>query len=111
VHSLLTTVSEELPDVPLYFNLHDTCKLLRTTAPRSEVFRSALVNAGFRVSGTHAHPLGMKTDAPWEVVWDVMRCWVKEHPVKKPAAGSAGVCVFFWGGGAARADRALAEPA
>jgi hypothetical protein len=64
-----------------------------------------------RVSGTHAHPLGMKTDAPWEVVWDVMRCWVKEHPVKKPAAGSAGGCVFFWGGGAARADRALAEPA
>lgn len=23
VHSILTNVSEELPDVPLYFNLHD----------------------------------------------------------------------------------------
>jgi len=48
VHSILTAVSEELPDVPLYFNLHDMCKTLRTTAPRSEVFRSALVNAGYR---------------------------------------------------------------
>ena len=42
------------------------------------------------VSGTHANPLGVKTDAPWAAVWDVMRCWVADHPVKKPAPGSAG---------------------
>ena len=45
------------------------------------------------MSGTHANPLGIKTDAPWSVVWDIMRCWVGEHPVKTPAPGSAGVCV------------------
>ncbi|PRW58454.1 tRNA (guanine(26)-N(2))-dimethyltransferase 2 [Chlorella sorokiniana] len=89
VHSILTNVSEELNDVPLYFNLHDMCKTLRTSAPRSEVFRSALINAGYRVSGTHANPLGVKTDAPWDVIWDIMRCWVKEHPVKPPQPGSA----------------------
>ena len=38
--------------------------------------------AGYRVSSTHANPLGTKTDAPWEVVWDIMRAWVKDHPVK-----------------------------
>ena len=38
---------------------------------------------GYRVSGTHANPLGMKTDAPWDVIWDVMRAWVADHPVKK----------------------------
>lgn len=43
-----------------------------------------------RVSGTHANPLGVKTDAPWNVVWDIMRCWVKEHPVKPPQPGSSG---------------------
>lgn len=90
LHSLLTTVSEELPDVPLYFSLHDVCKTLRTTPPRSDIFRSALVNAGYRVSGTHANPLGIKTDAPWNVVWDIMRCWVQQHPVKKSQPGSAG---------------------
>ncbi len=46
--------------------------------------------ACLRVSGTHANPLGIKTDAPWSVVWDIMRCWVKDHPVKKPTPGSAG---------------------
>jgi tRNA G26 N,N-dimethylase Trm1 len=39
--------------------------------------------AGYRVSGTHANPLGMKTDAPWDVIWDIMRAWVADHPVKK----------------------------
>ena len=38
---------------------------------------------GYRVSGTHANPLGMKTDAPWDVIWDIMRAWVADHPVKK----------------------------
>ncbi|KAL4859544.1 putative tRNA (guanine(26)-N(2))-dimethyltransferase 2 [Chlorella vulgaris] len=89
LHSLLTAVSEELEDVPLYFSLHDVCKTIKTMPPRANVFRSALVNAGYRVSGTHANPLGIKTDAPWDVVWDVMRCWVRDHPGKAPAAGSS----------------------
>ena len=48
LHSILTAVSEELPDAPLYFNLHDMCKTLRSAAPKADVFKSALVNAGYR---------------------------------------------------------------
>jgi tRNA (guanine26-N2/guanine27-N2)-dimethyltransferase len=48
LHSLLTAVSEELEDVPLYFSLHDVCKTIKTMPPRANVFRSALVNAGYR---------------------------------------------------------------
>lgn len=44
--------------------------------------------SGYRVSDTHANPVGVKTDAPWEVIWDVMRCWIKEHPVKPHAPES-----------------------
>ena len=51
LHSLLTAAGEELPDCPLYLNLHDVCKTLRATVPRSDVFRSALVNAGYRWAG------------------------------------------------------------
>lgn len=40
------------------------------------VFRSAVINAGYRISGTHVNPLGLKTDAPMDVIWDIMRCWV-----------------------------------
>ena len=43
-----------------------------------------------RVSGTHANPLGIKTDAPPSVVWDIIRCWVADHPVKPPKEGSYG---------------------
>lgn len=46
VISHLTAVSEELPDVPLYFSLHDVCKTVKCTPPKAEVLRSALINAG-----------------------------------------------------------------
>jgi len=46
LNSLLTLALEELADVPLYYNLHDLAKLLKTQAPPQDTFRSALVNAG-----------------------------------------------------------------
>ena len=39
------------------------------------------------MSSTHANPLGTKTDAPFEVIWDIMRAWVKDHPVKAMVRG------------------------
>ena len=49
--SLLTLALEELPDVPLYYNVHDLCKILKAVAPSQDAFRSALVNAGRPPSG------------------------------------------------------------
>ena len=93
VQGLLASVLDELPDAPLYFDLHAVAKTLRCSAPRAETIRSALLNAGFRASGTHCSPLGVKTDAPWAAVWDIMRCWVAEHPAKPPP-GSAGALIL-----------------
>lgn len=94
IRALLTTAHEELPDVPLYINLHDACKTLRCTPPRAEYVRSALVNAGYRVSSTHANPLGIKTDAPFDVFWDIMRCWIADHPIKNLPPDSAGAKIL-----------------
>jgi tRNA (guanine26-N2/guanine27-N2)-dimethyltransferase len=93
VQGLLASVLDELPDAPLYFDLHAVAKTLRCSAPRAETIRSALVNAGFRASGTHCSPLGVKTDAPWSAIWDIMRCWVAEHPAKPPP-GSSGALIL-----------------
>ncbi len=41
--------------------------------------RSALLHAGYRVSLSHACKNAVKTDAPAEVLWDVIRCWVSDH--------------------------------
>eukprot|EP00195_Chlamydomonas_chlamydogama_P004170 CAMPEP_0202922836 /NCGR_PEP_ID=MMETSP1392-20130828/78133_1 /ASSEMBLY_ACC=CAM_ASM_000868 /TAXON_ID=225041 /ORGANISM="Chlamydomonas chlamydogama, Strain SAG 11-48b" /LENGTH=576 /DNA_ID=CAMNT_0049616487 /DNA_START=1623 /DNA_END=3353 /DNA_ORIENTATION=+ len=76
---LLTMVAEELPDSPLYYDLHDVCKTVKCQPPKSEVFRSALLNAGYRVSCSHANPLAIKTNAPSSVFWDIIRCWIQEH--------------------------------
>jgi len=27
--------------------------------------------------------MALKTDAPPEVIWDIMRCWVKKNPITK----------------------------
>ncbi|KFK37699.1 hypothetical protein AALP_AA3G017300 [Arabis alpina] len=82
IYAVLTTVSEELLDVPLFLSLHNLCATLKCISPSAAMFRSAVINANYRISGTHVNPLGMKTDAPMEVIWDIMRCWVKNHPIK-----------------------------
>ena len=55
-----------------------------------DMLTGAHVVAGFRVSSTHANPLGVKTDAPFSAVWDIIRCWVQDHPVKAHDADSYG---------------------
>jgi tRNA (guanine26-N2/guanine27-N2)-dimethyltransferase len=81
LHGLLTSVSEELLDVPLYYTLPDLCQTLHCTSPKMSDVQAALVNAGYRVSNQHKEPTAIKTDAPNDVVWDILRCWVKKHPI------------------------------
>ena len=88
IQSIMTMVCEELPDAPLFMDLHQMSATVKSTAVRSADFRSALVNAGYRVSSSHCNPNGVKTDAPLALLWDVMRAWVELHPVKKQDEGS-----------------------
>ncbi|GFY82918.1 N2,N2-dimethylguanosine tRNA methyltransferase [Actinidia rufa] len=94
ISAVLTTISEELPDVPLFLSLHNLCATLKCTSPSAVIFRSAVINAGYRISGTHVNPLGLKSDAPMDVIWDIMRCWVKNHPVKAQPPELAGSVIL-----------------
>ncbi|CAG7890984.1 unnamed protein product [Brassica rapa] len=87
IYAVLTTISEASCEiyVPLFLSLHNLCATLKCISPSAAMFRSAVINANYRISGTHVNPLGMKTDAPMEVIWDIMRCWVKNHPIKAQA--------------------------
>uniref|UniRef100_A0A8B9FLC9 tRNA (guanine(26)-N(2))-dimethyltransferase n=1 Tax=Amazona collaria TaxID=241587 RepID=A0A8B9FLC9_9PSIT len=53
------------------------------TAPLCAPPSSALLHAGYRVSLSHACRTAVKTDAPPAVLWDILRCWVRLHPVKR----------------------------
>ena len=46
VASVLTSVAEELQDMPLYYDLHALCKTVHCSPPPADVLRSAIVNAG-----------------------------------------------------------------
>lgn len=41
------------------------------------VCSSALLNAGYKVSGSHACAGSIKTNAPNSFIWDMMRAWVQ----------------------------------
>ncbi|WJX70697.1 methylamine--glutamate N-methyltransferase [Trifolium repens] len=94
ISAILNTISEELPDVPLFLSLHSLSSTLKCTSPSAVLFRSAVINAGYRISRTHVCALGLKSDAPMDVIWDIMRCWVKNHPIKGQPADLPGSIIL-----------------
>lgn len=83
LHGLLTCVSEEIPDAPLYYTLPSLSHTMHCASPPILMFYSAIRNAGYQASAYHKEPNAIKTTAPPDVVWDIMRGWCKEHPVSK----------------------------
>ncbi|CAH6813381.1 Trmt1 [Phodopus roborovskii] len=83
IQGVLSVVTEELPDVPLYYTLDQLSSTIHCNTPSLLQLRSALLHAGFRVSLSHACKNAVKTDAPPLALWDIMRCWEKECPVKR----------------------------
>ncbi|XP_063674061.1 tRNA (guanine(26)-N(2))-dimethyltransferase-like isoform X2 [Bolinopsis microptera] len=79
---MLTLAEEELPDIPLFYELSTLSKTIHCTCPPLAIFRSAILNAGYRVSLSHVCPKSIKTNAPPSVVWDVMRRWALDNGAK-----------------------------
>ncbi|CAK9807890.1 Probable tRNA (guanine(26)-N(2))-dimethyltransferase [Anthophora quadrimaculata] len=82
IEGVLNVIHEEL-DVPLYYTLNRLMSIIRCITPSMLIFRSALINAGYRVSYSHACKTSVKTDAPNEVIWDIVRAWEKKNPIKR----------------------------
>ncbi|KAF5290522.1 hypothetical protein FQA39_LY03626 [Lamprigera yunnana] len=81
IQGVLNMVYEELAECPLYFVLCHLCAVLHVTTPPMMNFRSAILNAGYEVSYAHANQNSIKTDAPAQVIWDILRCWELKHPL------------------------------
>lgn len=80
---MLAVVNEELPDAPFYYIQDRLCSVVKTRMDKLTVFRSAILNAGYKVSLSHAHKLALKTDAPNDFIWDMMRAYEKLNPTNK----------------------------
>uniref|UniRef100_A0A672TC80 tRNA (guanine(26)-N(2))-dimethyltransferase n=1 Tax=Sinocyclocheilus grahami TaxID=75366 RepID=A0A672TC80_SINGR len=83
IEGVLSMVTEELQDIPLYYVLDHLSSTVHCNTPSMLQFRSALLHAGYRVSLSHACKNAVKTDAPAEVLWNIIRCWEKSNPVKR----------------------------
>lgn len=80
---MLTVVEEELDDSPFYYNQDRLCSMVKVGTGKMTNFRSALLNSGYQVSLSHASKMALKTNAPNDFIWGMMRAWEKLNPVKK----------------------------
>jgi tRNA (guanine26-N2/guanine27-N2)-dimethyltransferase len=67
------------PSLTEYVWVHPDFLSTLALTPRS----SALLNAGYSVSRSHAAAGSIKTDAPMSFVHDVIREFIKTHPVRR----------------------------
>lgn len=72
---MLTMARDEL-DTPFYLQIPHMSSIARVQSPPIKLFVSALFNAGYDVSFTHAKAGAIKTNAPMAFVWDVVRAWM-----------------------------------
>lgn len=82
---------------PFYFSLSALSKVLHCSTVGLDEFRGALRSVGYRSTRSHAKPNSIRTDAPWSVVWEVMREWVRQHsPVKETSLkpGTPGAAIM-----------------
>lgn len=75
--AVLSQVNEEL-ELPLAYSLPEICKLLKASTPPQRAFKSALRSLGFEVSQSHTSDMLYKTNAPPEIVFDIVKSWVKD---------------------------------
>lgn len=78
---------------PLFITPSTLAKVLHCVSPSEAAFRGALMHLGYRTSRSHTKPGTICTDAPWAVIWEVMREWIRQKaPIKEDALkkGTAG---------------------
>lgn len=75
VGALVRLLEEEVKTIPLFMHLPSMCKLLRVSSPPAASVRAVLLSRGYEVSQSHTDPQALKTTAPPELVWDILRIW------------------------------------
>ncbi|MCJ1365371.1 RNA methyltransferase tRNA(m5U54)methyltransferase [Acarospora aff. strigata] len=83
----------EIDHAPFFFIPSTVSKVLHCQTPSEDQWRGAIRSLGYHVTRSHAKPGSLRTDAPWSVLWEIMREWVRQRsPVKESVMkeGTAG---------------------
>ena len=69
---------------PFFFFPSALSRVLHCISPSDAIIRGALLGLGYRATRSHAKAGSVCTDAPWSVIWEVMREWVRQkRPIKE----------------------------
>ncbi|WPG99774.1 tRNA (guanine(26)-N(2))-dimethyltransferase, mitochondrial-like protein [Acrodontium crateriforme] len=78
------TPPETLDLHPFFFIPSALAKVIHCQAPSEAALKGALRHAGYKATRSHCKPGSTKTNAPWPVVWEIMREWVRQKsPLKE----------------------------
>ncbi|KAF2663112.1 TRM-domain-containing protein [Microthyrium microscopicum] len=80
------TPAQLLDPHPFYFEPSSLARIIRVMSPSRAQMQGALRHLGYKCVRTHAKAGTIKTNAPFSVLWDVMREYVKQ---KYPKAGQS----------------------
>lgn len=79
----------EIEPYPFYFSPTNLSKIVHCATPSESVFRGALRGLGYRATRSHCKPGSIKTDAPWDIVWHIMREHIRQNaPIKESSVQS-----------------------
>jgi tRNA (guanine26-N2/guanine27-N2)-dimethyltransferase len=71
---------------PFFFIPSALSKVIHCITPHEDAVRGALRHLGYWCTRSHAKPGSIKTNAPWDVIWEIMREWTRQkQPIKKSA--------------------------
>jgi tRNA (guanine26-N2/guanine27-N2)-dimethyltransferase len=71
---------------PFFFIPSAVSKVIHCITPHENAVRGALRHLGYWCTRSHAKPGSIKTNAPWDVIWEIMREWTRQkEPIKKGA--------------------------
>jgi tRNA (guanine26-N2/guanine27-N2)-dimethyltransferase len=85
--SIIPSLDPAQPDHYPFFVIPSVlAKVLHCTAPSYAAICGAFLGLGYRATRSHTKPGSVRTDAPWSVIWEVMREWVRQKaPLKEGA--------------------------
>lgn len=75
-----------LDPAPFLFIPSALSKVIHCVTPIENAVRGAIIHLGYQVTRSHTKPGSLKTNAPWEVIWEIMREWTRQKaPIREGA--------------------------
>ncbi|KAL6246250.1 RNA methyltransferase tRNA(m5U54)methyltransferase [Rhinocladiella similis] len=71
---------------PFFILPTNVAKVIHCATPSESMVRGAIISTGYRVTRSHCKPGSIKTNAPWSVLWEIMREFMRtKAPIRDGA--------------------------